>query len=174
MVIQMKTDTIEHIKRFIENESETSKIYIGCDSESYKRHGVRYADYYVVVVIHKNGRNGCKIFGEKITEADYTANVKKPTYRLMNEVYKAAQLYLELAESIGDREVEIHLDINSNRRHASSAVLDQAVGYIKQSCNIVPLVKPHSWAATHCADKLLKNVNAGVKRCNPQLSHVGT
>ena len=77
----------------------------------------------------------------------------------MNEVYKASNLYLELAEAIGDREVEIHLDLNPDKRYASNLILEQAIGYIKGTCNVIPLVKPDSWVATHVADKMLKVVN---------------
>lgn len=149
---------LKQTRDFIEAQSEESKIYIGCDSESYRKNNKRYADYYLVVVIHIDQLHGCKIFGEKITELDYSADKKKPTYRLMNEVYKASNLYLELAESIGNRDCEIHLDINTEKKYASSIVLDQAIGYVKGTCNIIPLVKPDSWAATHVADKMLKTV----------------
>jgi predicted RNase H-related nuclease YkuK (DUF458 family) len=149
---------LSEVQTFIQNQSEQSKIYIGCDSEAYKKNNKRYADYFLVVVVHIDQSHGCKIFGEKITEIDYTTDKKRPTFRLMNEVYKASNLYLELAEAIGDRDCEIHLDINTQKKHASSLVLEQAIGYVKGTCNIIPLVKPDSWAATHVADKFLKNI----------------
>jgi predicted RNase H-related nuclease YkuK (DUF458 family) len=150
---------IRQIQDFIRAESPTSKIFIGCDSEAYSFKGERMADYYLVVVVHINGRNGCKIFGDKITERDYSKDKRKPTFRLMNEVYKASALYLELADAIGEREVEIHLDLNPDKRFASNLVLEQAIGYVKGTCNVIPLVKPDSWVATHVADKMLKVVN---------------
>lgn len=152
----MKKLKMEQIKEYIENESPSSKIYIGCDSVSYRRRDGWYADYYLVVVVHKNGRNGCKIFGEVITEKDYNQNKKKPTYRLMNEVYKVAELYLKLSEVIGDREVEVHLDLNPNENYVSSMIISQAIGYIRGVCNVIPMVKPDSWAATHAADRLTR------------------
>lgn len=152
----MKPHKLEEIKDFIRKQSESSKIYIGCDSEAFKRKGVNMADYYEVVVVHIDGHKGCKIFGDKVTELNYVTDKKKPTFRLMNEVYRASALYLELAEVIGDREVEIHLDLNPNKRYASSLVIEQAIGYIKGTCNVIPLVKPDSWVATHVADKFLK------------------
>ncbi len=155
----MNFNQLQEIKNFIIAQSPTTKIYIGCDSEAYKRKGQNMADYYLVVVVHINGRNGCKIFGDKITEKDYSIDKRKPTYRLMNEVYKASNLYLELAEAIGDREVEIHLDLNPDKRYASNLVLEQAIGYIKGTCNVIPLVKPESWVATHVADRMLKVMN---------------
>lgn len=152
----MKQKTIEDIKKYLETESEDSKIYIGCDSISYRKNDVRYADYYTVVVIHKNKHNGCKIFGEKETELDKTYNPKKPSFRLMNEVYKTSSLFIELADSIGDRECEIHLDINSHKNHLSNLIIEQAIGYIKGTCNVIPKVKPEAWCASYVADRFLK------------------
>jgi predicted RNase H-related nuclease YkuK (DUF458 family) len=72
----------------------------------------------------------------------------------MNEVYKAAQLYMDLAESIGDRHAEVHLDINPNIVHGSSCVVQQAVGYIRGTCNVTPMIKPKAFAASYAADRM--------------------
>ena len=66
---------------------------------------------------------------------------------------KVAELYLKLGDILEDREVEIHLDINPDEKHGSSCVISEAIGYIKGMCNVTPLVKPNSWAASHCADR---------------------
>jgi predicted RNase H-related nuclease YkuK (DUF458 family) len=156
----MMTNRIDaqEISDFIKKEelNSNTKIYLGVDSQAFKHNGVWYADYYMVVVVHRNGRNGCKLFYERITERDFSSDKKKPSYRLMQECYKAADLYAKISEVIIDYEVEIHLDLNPNKKYASSAVINQAIGYIKASCNVLPLVKPDSWAATHCADKLVR------------------
>lgn len=149
---------LQQIKDYISAASDSSKVYIGCDSEMFIKNKQRYATFYTVVVIHINQRNGCKIFGDKSIEIDYGKNRKKPSYRLMQEVYKASAMYLSIADVLGDKEVEIHLDINTERRHASSVILEQAIGYVKGTCNIIPMVKPNSWAASHAADRLLKGV----------------
>ena len=73
--------------------------------------------------------------------------------RLMNEVYKIADLYLKLKEVIGDREVQIHLDINAKESAGSSCVVQQAVGYIRGVCNVVPMTKPNAFAASCAADR---------------------
>ena len=147
---------LNEVRFFIENEPSESKIYIGCDSEVFKRNTKWYIDYYSVVVIHKNKHNGCKVFGQKTTEIDYTKDKKKPLYRLMQEVYKASELYLALQESIGEREVEVHLDLNPSKKYVSNLIVENAVGYIKSTCNVVPMIKPNSWAASSVADRLLK------------------
>jgi len=151
----MKKILLQQIKDYIAKEPLTSKIYIGTDSTTRKlKSGTWQASFYTVVVIHKNGRNGCKIFGETTKEVDYNFNKKKPTFRLMQEVYKASETYLELADVIGEREVEIHLDLNPDKKYASSLVIDQAIGYIRGTCNVIPLVKPEAFAASYCADRL--------------------
>lgn len=145
---------IEEVKNFIENTSEATKIYIGADSERYRKNGVWFADFTVAIVVHIDGSKGCKVFGEVSTERDYDQRKDRPATRLMNEVYRAAQMYLDLAEAIGDRHVEVHLDINPDLIHGSSCVVQQAVGYIRGTCNVIPMVKPEAFAASYAADRL--------------------
>ena len=145
---------IDEVKRFIDDQGPSTKIYIGADSERYKKGKVWYADYTLAVVIHINGSNGCKIFGEVQTEIDYDAKASRPSTRLMNEVYKVAELYQKLVDVIGDREVQIHLDINPDEHYNSSIVIQQAVGYIRGVCNVIPMVKPRAFAASYAADRL--------------------
>lgn len=78
--------------------------------------------------------------------------------RLMNEVYKIAELYQKLHDVLEDREVEVHLDINPNELHGSSCVINEAVGYIRGTCNVIPMVKPRAFAASYAADRL-KSLN---------------
>ena len=116
--------------------------------------GKSYADYTLAVVVHIDGNHGAKIFGEVQRELDYDQKRGKPRMRLMNEVYKVADLYLKLAEVLEGRPVEIHLDINPDLKFGSSCVINEAVGYIKGMCNVVPMVKPNAFAASYCADRL--------------------
>lgn len=150
----MRKIDIEQVKEFIETQSTSTKIYLGADSERMKRNGKWYADYTLAIVVHIDGCHGCKIFGEVQTELDYDYKASKPSMRLMNEVYKVAELYQKLVDAIGERDVEIHLDINPDLKHNSSIVIQQAVGYIKGVCNVVPMVKPNAFAASYAADRL--------------------
>ena len=144
---------LEQVKKFIEVQSPETKIYIGCDSQRYRKNIIWYADYILAIVVHINGKHGCKIFGEIITERDYDLKASKPTFRLMSEVYKISELYLKLQEVLVDRKVEVHLDINPNNDHVSNIVLSQAIGYIRGTCNVIPLVKPSAFAASYAADR---------------------
>lgn len=151
---------LEEVREFIANSSHSSRIYIGSDSERYFKDGVWHADYTMAVVIHYDGCRGCKVFGGVETERDYDQRKDRPSIRLMNEVMKTAQLYLDLADCIGDRHFEVHLDINPDIHHGSSCVVQQAIGYIRGTCNVVPMVKPDAFAASYAADRLKEILNA--------------
>ena len=145
---------IDEVKDFIQAQSPSTKVYIGADSTRFKMDGKWYAEYTLAVVVHIDGCHGCKIFGEIQRELDFDQKKSKPAMRLMNEVYKVSALFQELAEVLEDRYVEVHLDINPDQRFGSSCVVQQAIGYVKGTCNVVPMVKPKAFAASYAADRL--------------------
>jgi predicted RNase H-related nuclease YkuK (DUF458 family) len=149
----MRKLDLEEVKTFIESQTPETKIYLGCDSERFRLDGVWYADYILAIVIHINGKNGCKLFGEVIRERDYDQKVNRPRYRLMNEAYKLSELYLKLADVLLERDVEVHLDINPSELHGSNCVMNEAIGYIRGTCNVIPMVKPKAFAASYAADR---------------------
>jgi uncharacterized protein len=148
---------LDKVKAYIKNTTVATKIYIGSDSEKRRdKSGKWCAQYVTVVIVHHDGCKGAKIFYDVTKEMDYDQKKSRPAIRLMNEVIKAAQMYLDLADSFGSRKVEIHLDINPDKKHGSSCVVEQAVGYVKGVCNITPQIKPNAFAASHCADHLVR------------------
>jgi predicted RNase H-related nuclease YkuK (DUF458 family) len=150
----MKAINIEEVKNFILTQSPETKIYLGADSERFSIGNDWYADYTLAIVVHIDGKHGCKIFGEVQRERDYDQKKSRPRMRLMNEVYKVAELYQKLHEVLEDRDVQIHLDINPNEMHGSSCVINEATGYIRGMCNVIPMVKPQAFAASYCADRM--------------------
>jgi predicted RNase H-related nuclease YkuK (DUF458 family) len=150
----MKKLDLDEVRLFIQSQSPTTKIYIGCDSERFAIGREWYADYVLAIVVHIDGKHGCKLFGEVIREKDYDQKIDRPRYRLMNEAYKLSELYLKLHDALGDKEVEVHLDINPSELHGSSCVLNEAIGYIRGTCNVIPMVKPKAFAASYAADRL--------------------
>lgn len=158
----MKTINPQAVKEYLETLDPTKKhkVYIGCDSSRYilkTKDGRKqaYADYVVAVVIHIGGNSGCKIFGEITTELDYDQKSSKPKNRMMNEAYKASEMFMRLQEVIRGHHIEIHLDINPNEKYGSSCAVSEAIGYIRGTCNVVPMVKPNAPVATYCSDWLL-------------------
>ena len=152
---------LDEVREFIRNTSEQTCIYIGADSERYcGKDNLWYADYTIAVVIHYDGSRGCKVFGKMETERDYDKRHDRPAVRLMNEVYRASQMYLDLIEAIDDRHCEVHLDINPDELHGSSCVIQQATGYIRGMCGFAPKVKPDAFAASYAADRLKEILSA--------------
>lgn len=153
MIMIRKALNIEEVIEFIGKQSPETKIYIGADSERIIVNDVWYADYTLAIVVHYEGNRGCRIFGEVQRERDYDQRQDKPRMRLMTEVYKIAELYLKLSEVLDNRHVEVHLDINPDQHHGSSCVIQEATGYIRGMCNVVPMVKPNAFAASYAADR---------------------
>jgi predicted RNase H-related nuclease YkuK (DUF458 family) len=145
---------LQEVKDYIRQSSPDTKVYLGADSERINVRGVWYADYTLAVVVHIDGCHGCKIFGDVQRERDWDQRANKPALRLMNEVYRVSELFQKLSDVLEDRYVEVHLDINPNERYASSQVVNQAIGYIKGTCNIDAQVKPQAFAASYAADRL--------------------
>lgn len=145
---------VDQVVGFIRSQGPDTRIYLGADSERFKQDRVWYAEYTTVVVVHINGKNGCKIFGEMDLERDYDQKADRPSMRLMNEVYRVSNLFQRLAPALADRPVEVHLDINPDEMHGSSCVVSQAIGYIRGTCNVIPMIKPNAFAASYAADRL--------------------
>ena len=144
---------VDEVVQFIQSQGPGTRVYLGADSERYRFNNAWWAEYTVAVVVHINGNRGCKVFGELTRERDFDQKFDRPSMRLMNEVYKVSEMFQKLAPALENMEVEVHLDINPNEIHGSSCVISQAIGYIRGTCNVVPLVKPHAFAASCCADR---------------------
>lgn len=145
---------IEEVKKYIESQSSETKIYFGADSERVNVDNKWMVDYLLVIAVHIDGKHGAKVFGQVEREYDFDSKLDRPKLRLMNEVYKIAHLYNECADFLEDRHVEIHLDLNPLPVHGSSCAVSEAIGYVKGMCGMDPVIKPNSWAASICADRL--------------------
>jgi len=153
---------LDEVKSYIKSSSPDTRVYIGVDSERMIVNGAWYADYTTAVVVHKDGKHGCHIFGEIERERDYDKRIDRPSLRLMNEVYRVSSVYRDLYDCFEDRHVEVHLDINPDETCGSYCVIQQAIGYIRGSCNITPMVKPNAFAASYAADRLKEVLNRRV------------
>ena len=145
---------VQEVKDYISKQSAGTKIYFGADSERVNVDNTWFVDYLLVVAIHVDGKHGAKVFGQIERERDFDKKLDRPKLRLMTEVYKIAELYMQFAEFLEDRHVEIHLDLNPLPVHGSSCATAEAIGYIKGMCGKDPVVKPHSFAASIVADRL--------------------
>lgn len=138
------------------------RIYIGCDSVINRRFNLKtqsyekWARFAVVLVVHINNSQGCKIFSYAESERVFDTKMNKPTQRLMTEAYKSVDCFMALSHILENREVEIHLDLNSDEQHASNAIAKQAIGYVKGMTNLEAAIKPNAWAGSSSADHVAR------------------
>lgn len=147
---------IEEAREAIRKSSKESSVYIGGDSIRFKKDGVWYARYSVVVIIHYDTKHGCKLFHTTSVERDW--GVMK--MRLLNEAHLTVNVALELVDAIGDRNLEIHLDLNKNPKHKSNVAVAEALGYVRGTVpSATARIKPDAFAASHAADHCVRGKN---------------
>lgn len=146
---------IEEAKKAILESSPQSSVYIGCDSIRFKKKKMWYAKYSTVVIVHMDSKHGCRLFHESVDMPDF-GNLKQ---RLLNEVQMAVLAATSIIDVLGDRHMEVHLDINPNPKHKSSIAIKEALGWVKGSLGLDAKVKPASFAATHAADHAVRHLN---------------
>lgn len=172
----MQAFDIDEFREFMQTISKTSKVYIGTDSARFRKKGNWYADYITVVVVHMEGRHGCKVFGEINREPDSQEKLSRPFNRMMSETYKAAEMYRRiediLIEADLDTDPEVHLDINPNKDYGSSCAVQAAIGYIRAMCNVTPLVKPNAVAASYAADRYTQSSSRAKRRLFKEIGKV--
>jgi predicted RNase H-related nuclease YkuK (DUF458 family) len=143
----------EEAKQAILSSSPQSSVYIGCDSIRFRKNKQWYAKYSTVIIVHMDSKKGCRLYHESVDMPDY-GNLKQ---RLLMEVQLAVAAATEIIDVIGDRHMEVHLDINPDPRHKSNVAVKEALGWVKGSLNLDAKIKPASFAATHCADHLVRS-----------------
>lgn len=131
--------------------SMSSSIYIGCDSQVSIKNGIRYADYSTVVVVHKDSKHGASVFHNHVRMRDYD----QLRSRLMAEVQLSLEAFYAIEDAIGDRTLEVHLDINPSDKYASNVVAKEALGWVR-SLGITAKIKPDAWAASRGADQVVR------------------
>jgi predicted RNase H-related nuclease YkuK (DUF458 family) len=143
---------IEELVELLLTLDNNTKVYLGCDSVRYRKHGKKYARYATVLIVHMNGKHGCKIFSNVSHEPDYDMKANKPKMRMMNEVMKVCELYQQVAPLIDEFDIEIHLDISTDPKQGSNVAANEAAGYVLGMTGIEPKLKPESFASSFGAD----------------------
>jgi predicted RNase H-related nuclease YkuK (DUF458 family) len=144
--------TIEEIQEAIRKSSMTTKVYVGCDSKILMRG--KMAKFATVVILHIDGKHGGKLFSIVQTEAIF-GSPRTPKMRLLTEAYKAIDIASKIADVVGDRHFEVHLDFNLNEQYKSQAAVKEATAYVLGSVGIRPKFKPDAFAASTAADRLV-------------------
>lgn len=148
----MKTNDFSEAVEAIKNSSKKSAVYIGADSIRFKKDGQWYARYSTVVILHKDSSKGGRIFYRSKVERDY-GNLRA---RLMTEVQVALEVVDLIIDVVGERRLEIHLDLNSDPKHKSNVAVKEALGWVKGMTGLEAKIKPEAFAATHAADHCVR------------------
>lgn len=135
-------------RKEIAESSESSSIYIGCDSLLLPN---KMASYCIVIILHRNSNHGCRVFHNTKKLPEY-GNMRA---RLLMEVQLALEAFYEIEDVIGSRNLEIHLDINPNPRYNSHVAIAEALGWVR-SLGLTAKVKPEAFAASACADHFVR------------------
>jgi predicted RNase H-related nuclease YkuK (DUF458 family) len=166
--IHMQAFKLDEFEEYINSQNKSSRVYIGCDSARIRKKGKWFVDYITVVVVHIDAAHGCRVFGEIKREPDTNEKLSKPFNRMMNEAYKAVEMYQRVEDILIladlDFDPEVHLDINPNKDYGSSCAVQAATGYVYAMCNVVPMVKPDALAASYAADRYTQSSNRAKRK----------
>ncbi|MCX8028927.1 MAG: hypothetical protein N2712_02920 [Brevinematales bacterium] len=139
---------LEEISKMIKNTSSKTGIYIGCDSSQRRD----YCIFATVLIIHHDKSRGANVF----VRVEKTPRINSVKQRIMMEVQKAVETAIVIYPLIPeDRQIEIHMDINTSSSYISSTLIKEAFGYVSAQ-GFIPVFKPHSFAAYSVADYVCK------------------
>lgn len=144
---------IEDAKRAIRESSKESSIYVGCDSDRFKKKGEWYIKFATVIIIHKDSKHGAVIHHNVEVVRDYSNSLRM---KLMQEVQYAIDAAFSIIDEVGDRHFEIHLDLNGNPKHKSNEAVKEALGYVKGMFGFDAKIKPNAPAASYAGDHICR------------------
>ncbi len=174
--MNLNGDKVENILVDINNQIDKwSKIYdkskfefiVSCDSQ---RHGNKII-YVTTIVFLRIGSGGSAYYLKEYETIPYSTD--KPDKnsakqrdkvqalikrRLWNECVKAVKcaLWLDtILMPLNLKVIEIHEDINSNKKYKSNDMLKAIVGYI-EAVGYKPIIKPNAWVASTIANSKTK------------------
>lgn len=152
MKYKEKNIDFDELRTYILESSLTSSVYIGGDSKTFKRDGVRQCAYCISVIVHRDSKHGGVGFHQILIEPDY-GDIASPRARLMNEVYKVVEVATKIVDCVGERKFEIHLDVSEDPQYKSYSALKEAKGVIRGIFGFDATTKPAAWAASCVSDK---------------------
>ena len=139
--------TLEHIIDVIKS-NDLYEIHVGCDSH---KRGQTYI-FAIVIAGYVQRRGGTFYFHRK---RSMDSSLSSIPFRLMKEAELALEIAHKLQERFPEKNINVHLDLNPDKRFASSKVLTNAVSWVN-SFGYNAIVKPNSWASSGLADAFAK------------------
>lgn len=137
----------DKVREYIKSTPNTSTIYIGADSKPHKG----FTSFGLAVVVHIESSKG----GHMFVEVSKMNRIRSIRERLLKEVEIVVEASMKLLDVIGQRQFQVHLDINPNPEHKSNMIAKEAIGWVEGQ-GFDYRIKPESWAASHAADMLVQ------------------
>lgn len=136
------SDVLEDIRSSIE---AGARIFVGADSVKEQKE----CTFVVTVCIYNPGAGGRYYFNRFKQPSKIFPSLRA---RIFQEAGEAIDTTLAILTELPNAPVEIHLDVNRDKKHATGVFSDQVVGYAK-SIGVDCKIKPDSWASSGIADK---------------------
>jgi predicted RNase H-related nuclease YkuK (DUF458 family) len=138
-------DLLDYARSVIEKIPGT-KIYVGCDSQSYANKTV-----YVTTVVFRYHNRGAHVIYSK----DTIPRVKDLWTKLWGELQRSIDIagYLKIEGKIDIYQID--LDYNTNPKHKSNVIVKTAIGYM-ESMGYNYAVKPQTLIAISIANELCR------------------
>lgn len=137
---------IPDILDFIRDASrEGQAVHLGTDSLQSGR-----LTQFVTVVVILTPRKG----GRVAYRREVVPRIKSLRERLLKEVWRSVDLGLQCSPVVPG-ELTVHIDANPVVRHKSSTYVQELVGLVVGQ-GFRALIKPEAWAASHCADHIVR------------------
>lgn len=147
---QLPLPLLETIENAIIRESGLGnklKVCIGSDSQVYGDH----TDFATVIVFVREKKGGYMYISN--SKSHQLMSVKE---RMITEVVKSVEVAYAICGLLDKYQVEleVHTDINTDPNFHSNSALKEAMGYIL-GMGFVFKAKPHAFASSCCADKMV-------------------
>ena len=139
--------SFEHIVDVLKG-NDLYEIHVGCDSH---KRGQTYV-FAVVIAGYVQRRGGTFYFHRKRSQSSALSSIP---FRLMKEAEIALEIAHSLQQQFPLRKINVHLDLNPDKKFLSSKVLTSAVSWVN-SFGYNAIVKPNSWASSGLADAFAK------------------
>ena len=144
----LRDEPIPSIRDFVRDAARNNQlVHIGTDSLQSGR-----KTHFVTVVVVLTPRRG----GRVAYVREVVRRIDSLRERLLGEVWRSVSLGLELTPVVpGD--LTVHIDANPVVTYRSSAHVQELVGLVVGQ-GFKAAIKPESWAATHCADRVARGL----------------
>ena len=144
----LNEDKIPGIVQFVKEAADAGQaVHIGTDSLQTGR----FTQFVTVIAVLTPYKGGRAAYSREVVP-----RINSLRERLLKETWRSVEIGIELHPVVPGN-LTIHVDANPIIKHASSKYVQELVGMVVGN-GFKALIKPDSWAATHCADHVVRHL----------------